>query len=403
MTQGRNVAEAPTAVLPKVAAGRPRGTGRLAVLDGLRLIAALMVAMYHFSGFEPGVNPAWGATPAEAFPGLYHLSSYGWMGVELFFLISGFVICMSSWGRTLGGFFRSRLTRLYPAYWPAVLITSAVVALWPTVRHALRPSEVLLNLSMLNSPLGVPYVDGVYWSLWAEARFYLLFAVALLWRGGGLTLRRVTVFGYGWLLVGVLSVNSGLPLLKTVFQPEYAPLFVAGIAYYLIHRFGPDIALWGLVGASFLLAVHNSVKRIEHVGPDNLHRPLSTTAGLLLLTSYFVVMAVIAMGWTSRIQWRWLTTAGLLTYPFYLLHEHIGWTLIHGTRDLAPPWVILVLVLLAMLFAAWLLHKLVEKPVAKWLKRHLDSASSAGRQAVIDKRVAAEKAASDQRSESTPG
>src|SRR4051812_7601302 len=100
MTQPRNLADTPTAVLPRVPDGRPR----LAVLDGLRLIAALMVAMYHFSGFEPGVNPAWGSTPAETFPGLYHLSSYGWMGVELFFMISGFVICMSSWGRTLGGF-----------------------------------------------------------------------------------------------------------------------------------------------------------------------------------------------------------------------------------------------------------------------------------------------------------
>ncbi|MGX6603823.1 acyltransferase family protein [Micromonosporaceae bacterium Da 78-11] len=387
MTHARDAADA-TVQLPVVPAGpRPRGP-RLAVLDGLRLIAALMVALYHYTAFTPYGKTIWGVAPEQSFPTLHHFTTYGWMGVELFFLISGFVICMSSWGRTIGGFFRSRITRLFPAYWPAVLITTAAAVLWPAVRHHLRLTDVLVNLTMLNVPLKVPYVDGVYWSLWAEARFYLLFAVVMLWRGG-LTLRKATIFGYGWLVVGVLSVNSGLPLLKVIFQPEYAPLFVGGIAYYLIHRFGSDIALWGLVVASYLLAMHNSVLRIEQVGDSTLQRHLSPAVGVLLITSYYAVMAVIAMGWTSRIQWRWLTTAGLLTYPFYLLHENLGWSLIHATNDLAPRWVVLLCVLAVMLTAAWLLHKVVEKPFARWLKLRLDAASTAGRKAAADRAASA--------------
>ncbi|MET0422447.1 MAG: acyltransferase family protein [Actinoplanes sp.] len=360
---------------------RPRGGSRIAVLDGLRLVAALMVVLYHFTGFDPGVTPAWGVKPATGFPDLHHFTQYGYMGVELFFMISGFVICMSSWGRTVGGFFRSRVVRLFPAYWPAVLLTTAVVAIWPTVREPHRFNEVLLNLTMLNAPVGVAPVDGVYWSLWAEARFYLLFAVSLLLWRGGITLRNTTIFAYVWLIAGVLSQNANEPLLKIVFQPEYAPLFVAGIAYYLIHRFGSDIKLWGLVGVSFLLAAHNAIVRLEAVGPRNLGRELSPTVGFLLIAVYFGLMAVIAMGWTSRIQWRWLTTAGLLTYPLYLLHEHIGWTIIHGLQDLRPRWLTLALVLLIMLTASWLLHKLIEKPLARWLKVKLEAASTAGRAA----------------------
>jgi peptidoglycan/LPS O-acetylase OafA/YrhL len=82
-------------------------------------------------------------------------------------------------------------------------------------------------------------------------------------------------------------------------------------------------------------------------------------------------MAAIALGWLSWIRWRWLTTAGVLTYPFYLLHQKIGWTLIHGVRDFAPRYVILPAVLVIMLTAAWLLHRLVEKPLARYLRNKL--------------------------------
>ena len=77
------------------------------------------------------------------------------------------------------------------------------------------------------------------------------------------------------------------------------------------------------------------------------------------------------MGWTSGIRWRWLTTAGLLTYPFYLTHESIGWIVIHYTRGLAPHWLILTAVLLLMLATAWLLHRLLERPIAGYLRRNL--------------------------------
>ncbi|MEU3456047.1 acyltransferase [Micromonospora sp. NPDC006766] len=357
--------------------GRSRAGGRLTIIDGLRLVAALMVAMYHYTGYAPGVRDAWGAGPEVAFPWLRGASAYAFLGVELFFIISGFVICMSCWGRTPGAFFRSRVTRLYPAYWAAVLITTAVVTVWPTVRARRSWSDVLLNLTMLQNPLDRPPVDAVYWTLWNEALFYLLFSVVV-WRG--LTLSRTIEFCYGWLIASVLSVNSDLPLLRRLLQPEYAPFFVAGIALYLIYRFGPDLMLWGLVGASYLLAQFWTARRVAHVGADILDRQLSPAVGVLLITAFFLVMTVVALGWTARIQWRWLTTAGLLTYPFYLLHEYIGWAIIHAVRDVAPRPVVLVAVVLLMLGAAWLVHRLIERPVARMLRDGLAAASArAGR------------------------
>lgn len=348
--------------------------GRLAVLDGLRLVAALVVALYHFTGFEPGVRASWGSAPPHAFPEIYAATSYGWLGVDLFFIISGFVICMSGWGRTVGGFFRSRVTRLFPAYWAAVILTTAVVALWPSVRHPLHVTDVLVNLTMLNHPVKVPAVDGVYWTLWAEARFYLLFAVALLWRGQ-ISYNRTLLFGYAWTIGSVIAVASKSRLLKVILQPEYSPLFIAGVAFFLLYKFGSDIRLWGLIGVSFALAGHYTAIEVETVGREILGRDLSTRVAVALIAVSFAAVGVVAMGWTSRIRWRWLTTAGLLTYPLYLLHQNIGWTAIHGLRGALPRWVALAAVLTGMMVAAWLLHRLVERPVARWLKVRLDRAA----------------------------
>lgn len=89
----------------------PKAKGRLAVLDGLRLLAALMVVVYHY--LAQGDGP-WQADSRRLFGFADVVSGYGWLGVQLFFVISGFVICMSAWGRPVGDFFVSRAVRRSP-------------------------------------------------------------------------------------------------------------------------------------------------------------------------------------------------------------------------------------------------------------------------------------------------
>ncbi|WP_328468638.1 acyltransferase [Actinoplanes sp. NBC_00393] len=347
---------------------RPQTGSRMAFLDGLRLIAALVVVLYHYTAFT-GVKDAWGVPSATyAFPELSGLTSYGWLGVELFFLISGFVICMSAWGRSTGAFGRSRIVRLFPAYWAAVLITAVVTTIWSAPRSLQANwSDVLVNLTMVHQPLGAPHVDGVYWTLWAEARFYLLFAFMVWW---GLTARRVMVFGYAWLIISVYSVGAKMPILTTIFMPDYAPFFVGGIAFFLIHKFGSDLKFWGLVGFSWLIAQHNTYEMVARVS-KTLPQPIRSGVGVALITLFYLLMAGVALGWFKRINWRWLTTAGLLTYPLYLLHEKIGWVLIYQLKDMRPRWLVLGIVVAIMLIASYLLHKVVEKPLARILKAKL--------------------------------
>ncbi|MEU0003038.1 acyltransferase [Streptomyces sp. NPDC006314] len=361
--------------LAAVPAPPSRGTararqGRLLALDGLRLVAALMVCLYHYAGRGGPVSASWHQTPAHVFPALSQAATYGCLGVQFFFVISGFVICMSSWGRTLGDFFRSRVARLYPAYWVAlVLVTAAAVAL-PVVVHPVRPDEFLVNLTMLQQPMGAPRVLGVCWTLWAEVRFYALFALFVVLRG--VTYRRVVLFCCVWTLAAVVCRTSGNALTDQLVMPEYAPFFIGGLALYLIHRFGGDLLLWGIVAVSWLLGQSNATRGLWHPGAQgDFHR--DPWVILTIVTLAFAAVAAVALGWTRWAGWSRLATAGALTYPFYLVHEHLGWfaiRVLHRGLGL-PPWPTLFVTVVGMLLLAWLIHRMVEKPFGPRLKRAL--------------------------------
>ncbi|MFG2293638.1 acyltransferase family protein [Streptomyces sp. NPDC048603] len=355
----------------RTAGSRPRRP-RLRALDGLRLIAALSVVAFHWTGVNRYPDVLLG-TPQKLIPDLHRFTAYGFLGVELFFLISGFVICMSCWGKTPRQYFTSRVVRLVPAYWVAIVLTALVVNHVTTARSMrkdLTISDVLTNFTMLQQPLGVSEVDPVYWTLWVELRFYLVFAVVV---AMGLTYRRVVAFCGIWAIASVVAGKAGLPLLSTFAMPEYAPYFIAGMAMYLIYRFGVNWLLLGIVGFSWLLAQHAllGTKGSYEYGVMH-HLSWTVMAGVSALA--FAVVLAVAMGAFDRIQWKWLTVAGALTYPVYLLHQEIGFALIRWARlQGIGVWPALAGTLAAVLLLSWLVHRYAERPLSALLKRMLDA------------------------------
>jgi len=349
---------------------RPDGVGRLRALDAMRLGAALMVAAFHFLALDDRTSP-WGRRSADVFVSIDALAPYGWLGVEVFFIISGFAICMSSWGRSVGRFARSRVVRLFPAYWVAVPLTFAVTSLFPEVWRVPTASEAIVNLTMLQDPLGVPKVDIVYWTLWAEMRFYLLFALFVWW---GLTYKRVIGFCLAWTLLAAVADSSGSAVLDVVAMPSNASYFIVGVGLYLVHRFGHHLLTWLVIGVNAAISLRNAVARMEHQSVDIVHQPLHAwvVAGVLGLAVLLVL--AIARGKLDWVRWRWVTSAGALTYPFYLLHAGIGFVLIHllSTELGLAPVPTLALTLAATLGLAWVVHRLVERPLARVLGRQLD-------------------------------
>lgn len=145
-------------------------------------------------------------------------------------------------------------------------------------------------------------------------------------------------------------------------MPEYALFFIGGIGLYLVHRDRRDAAAWGIVGVSWLLGQHFAVDRLWHAPNPDFFSYRPSLVIIAIITVGFAAVAAIALGWLHRVNWAWLTTAGALTYPFYLVHEHLGWVSVRFLHRGfgVPAWATFGLTIGLMLTLAWLLHRYVE-------------------------------------------
>jgi peptidoglycan/LPS O-acetylase OafA/YrhL len=140
---------------------------RNGLLDLLRFTAALTVAVYHFlyRGAQEGNYLEFSFAAAGI------SVSLGYLGVNLFFMISGFVIIWSATGRDWYGFSVGRLARLYPAHVVAMTITFLTMLWWAQPPYTTDVFEWLANLTMLAPMFGSDFMDGAYWSIVIEIIF----------------------------------------------------------------------------------------------------------------------------------------------------------------------------------------------------------------------------------------
>ncbi len=352
--------------------------GRLRLLDGIRLVAALSVMAFHYTA---RLSPAWGsAEPSDVFPMLSRLMRYGGFGVELFFIISGFVVLMSAWGRSVPVFVASRVSRLFPAYWFAILFLGLAFLLLPgfaaTADETGSWEAVLANLTMLQPAFGVGNFDGVAWTLFVEILFYVW--IGILCRIG-VTAQRVMLFAAAWPVVGMFVQAAKLSPLVTVLQPNYAPFFAIGMMIYLIYRngwsAGPVLVLilnWVLLPHTIDVYALAWIKRTTGFQPN----PIAVFA---LYTVMILVIGAVTLTPLARVRWRWLTVAGALTYPLYLIHESTGRWLISLLRDHLPRYLVLGVVALVMLVFAYAVHRWVERPIRRPLRRSLERSLTGAR------------------------
>ncbi len=347
--------------------GGPAGRGRLYEIDLLRITAALAVVLYHytFSGFA-------GHHIAIAFPALSTVTRYGYLGVDMFFLISGFVVLLSAWGRRPHEFVISRVVRLYPAYWVAVTITTIAVITLSQGRFRVTPVQYAANLTMFNSLPNIGNVDVVYWTLWAEIRFYLV-VFALAWIG--ITRARVVAAAWLWLAATavieahVLAAGLAGPI-DLIVQSQWSSYFIAGMTLCLIYRAGFSRPLGALLAIAYGNAIYQAINFARLVS-GRYHQALHPQVIVAVITVIFIVMTLIALRATGRLGRPWFAAAGALTYPLYLVHAYTGFVLFNLFGGAVNRWVLLAAMVTCMCCAAYLIHRLVEVRYAPRLKRAL--------------------------------
>lgn len=327
-------------------------TGRLSSVDALRGIAALAVVLFHFT-----------TRFSELFPQSEHLNwgaRYGHYGVNLFFIISGFVIFMTL-DRCRNGtdFLVSRFSRLYPAYWVSIILTFVVTNYFGLAGKVVTIWQALANLTMVHGFAGVPHVDGVYWTLEVELLFYLWMYVLF-------ALRRLElVFILAGLLIllrisyGLVKLWLGIDLPFIVWRLlilEHFPWFALGLSIYALSGIGENLMRRRSALVLSALAV--------------LALILSSGVSVAVLSIFLAgVVLMAATGMLPVLQWPPLVWLGAISYPLYLLHENIGWSLLLSFgRAGWPPELSVPVVLAGVLLLSHLVSKLVEQPAMHWIR-----------------------------------
>lgn len=335
---------------------------RLALLDGLRFAAAVLVVLYHYTAWHHGY---WGTAEAkDAWPVLSKVTVYGNMGVQLFFIISGFVILLSAYGKGAGRFVGSRVGRLYPAYWFAVLATGfLVIVMWPQVGSGLGGKELTANLTMFHPLMGLRHIDGVYWTLWVEMRFYLLILVLIILRL--LTIRTMTILAVVWPVLGLAAQLMNREAAAENLMSDYAALFSGGIMLFLIYRFGHSILRWSVLAlnvgiAAYFTGIKGPAEALELVG-----YVVPAWHYWLIIVGLFAAVALLSLTRLGNVQWKFLGILGALTYPVYLLHQVWGWWMIDHFAPVLGQYVTLPLVMGIVFTVAFLVHRFIERPSAK--------------------------------------
>lgn len=339
-------------------------SGRLRSLDLLRFIAALGVVLYHyFSAY----------VPSEIAPPFVVLISqwarYGYLGVELFFIISGFVILWSADGRSAVSFVIARASRLYPTFWAAVLLTSSVMVIAYSfdLEHAFVPEvgQVIANLTMYPTLFSQIRIDDVYWTLELELRFYALVTLMIVFG----FLREIERWLWVWLGICATGGVVELPgLVEFALLIPYAVFFQAGGVFYLIFRHGKTPSRYTLLALSLVLCVAESLQLREHfISVDSR----STVMVPLLVITMFGVMWWISVKPALLAGRAYVTQLGALTYPLYLTHAAIGRVSLEFVADRLGYSFAVVLVFAGSLALAYVLVVVVDRPAQRPLARLL--------------------------------
>lgn len=348
-------------------------------LDLLRFACALLVVAFHYAAaFALAPSPVARALlqglPVRAVLG--GASWFGWIGVELFFTMSGCVIALSAQGSDAHTFLQRRALRLLPAAWICASTTLCLLAIAVPAPDLLQ--RWLASIAFWPSDIGI---DPSYWTLPIELCFYLVIATGL---GSGGTLgaiehraRCVGLVSAAFWVIQLCASGAAAQLINhhpaQLLLAQHGCFFALGVTIWGMLRDGPTrprlgwLALFTACGLIEIAAI--SVER---------SRTLGIAAGPIVPMTVFITGIAIMLA-ARRLQpvlqryigTRIAGTLGLMTYPLYLIHQQAGVVmaaaLMRAGLSFLPA--IAVTLVAALGFAWWV--AMVAEPAARAQLRRL--------------------------------
>lgn len=312
---------------------------RLKFVDGLRGVAALLVMAFHQVG----------RTSAGA------LTHRGYLGVAIFFVLSGFVITAVLGTRRvsagfLGRFALRRMIRLDIPYWLNIALALAMIVLAARVgipQPRILLAQVAAHLVYLQDIVGYDEISRVYWTLCLEVQFYLTL-ILLLWCAQSLRIQWSRFMAVFLVLMG-LSVLANMNWLATprgLMFPYWWAFGLGALCYWTLTK---RVAARYLIAACLLVVC-------SAAGRHGDWRLTATATTCLLF-----------LAWRWNAMDRWLADRvsqflGRISYSLYLCHPVIGWSAQSLALRYFDQWSALGVGISASLVSSWLAYRFIERP-----------------------------------------
>lgn len=374
---------------------KPRkSSGRVDILDGLRAFAILLVVGFHF--YVRWTPPLHDQNFYPYGGLLKDFPVFSPLGVELFFIVSGFVISMTLFSSTGPlDFALKRFARLFPTMLLCAALTYLVVSVSPSHLFQVHPGDVVASLTFvdpqfLHHVFGGEFgsVDGVYWSLYVEVKFYL-WACFLFFVFGSARFIRAFAILFA-ISMGLHFVSNWLPgsrfaeAVELALFPSYMMWFAAGVGFYYLYVDEQTGFAAGLVLASLVARVFG----LAYAAQSQAAEWTFTFLFYGLFTAF-----VYRPSWMVLFAARPVVAVGAASYSLYLLHQRIGVSLVSDLAQAlglsgAPQSVALgVLVASVCVAASIVIHRQWEMPSKRWVLRVLSRPRFVPRQLAVDRNV----------------
>lgn len=332
---------------------------RLYELDALRGFAALAVVFFHCTMFRPQIHYGF---------------FLGMSGVDLFFIISGFVIFMSlDKSRNGRSFLIARFIRLYPTYWILGTLTFILYFILHRINSPVPYVEIsgkqyLVNLTMFQYYFNVPNMSGAYWTLIIELLFYLVIYILFVFK----LLKHIVLFGVIFLAAsGILFFGISrewLPNYTAWFPLLYHfPLFFMGILFYKIHQNKKlFLKLIPLIVLCLLFQLY-----IHDYGRATLFMSIYWYATMLGL--FVLIFTLFVFGKLGFIVNKTTVFLGKISYSLYLIHQPIAYCilvpLLTDEMGMNFWFATLIVAVPSAIFVATMVTFYAEIPLIKFLRK----------------------------------
>ena len=349
----------------------------LLALDGVRGLAILLVVLRHVAEYAPAPAEHWGRL-------LYDTMSSGWIGVDVFFVLSGFLITgilLDARGdasrppaRYFTSFYARRVLRIFPLYYAFVAIAVVVTQTTPAAHGTwwywvFLPNVLLARYGWSSAMPGTSHL----WSLAVEEQFYIVWPALVAWLARGWVRGVCILLIIGAPLLRLWMLGHGQVVGAYVLTLARADTLAFGASVAILvrsagrhTRLARGLAAAGLAGLIALLVLDRIAQ------PDHRLSLIAGTECIALLTAAGIYLAVVDGGprWLSNPVLR---SFGRYSYAMYLIHvpmcrTGVTWVARHVSGSLPMLGVDAVAVLALSWGVAWILWRVVERPVLS-LKR----------------------------------